>query len=101
MVQFLSIHFFLGFLQFLLEFSNVLVFCVTLYKTLCVTCTYVCTFVLIEVTKFMFNYLFIDIQKNVMMNFTRPISCYIKFSKRNTLRNEAHFLKVYQQTSFR
>ena len=32
MVQFLSINFFLGFLQFLLGFSKVPVFCVTLYK---------------------------------------------------------------------
>ena len=32
MVQFLSIIFFLGFLQFLLGFSNVPFFCVTLYK---------------------------------------------------------------------
>jgi len=31
MVQFLSIIFFLGFLQFLLGFSKVPVFCVTLY----------------------------------------------------------------------
>ena len=31
MVQFLSINFFLGFLQFLLGFSKVPVFCVTLY----------------------------------------------------------------------
>ena len=32
MVQFLSINFFLGFLQFLLGFSKVPVFCVTLYS---------------------------------------------------------------------
>jgi len=32
MVQFLSIIFFLGFLQFLLGFSKVPVFCVTLYN---------------------------------------------------------------------
>jgi len=34
MVQFLSINFFLGFLQFLLGFSKVPVFCVTLYINL-------------------------------------------------------------------
>ena len=32
MVQFMSIIFFLGFLQFLLGFSKVPVFCVTLYE---------------------------------------------------------------------
>ena len=32
MVQFLSINFFLGFLQFLLGFSKVPIFCVILFK---------------------------------------------------------------------
>ena len=35
MVQFLSIHFFLGFLQFLLGFSNVPFFCFILYMRYC------------------------------------------------------------------
>jgi hypothetical protein len=47
MVQFLSIIFFLGFLQFLLGFSKVPVFCVTLYYHICknnyMFCLYICS----------------------------------------------------------